>query len=310
MKNTIIIVLAIVFFGLCIYMWGGDILGKLLPAEGPNSALSGADQKNEQINEQVNSGLAAQGIDKSKTIIGKSVEGRDIIAYHYGTGEKEILLVGGIHGGYSWNTAQVAYEAMDYLGKNPNVIPASAKVTVIPVLNPDGLFKIVGKEGPFTVSDVPTKESDTVPGRFNAHTVDINRNFDCDWSASGLWKTTPVSGGSSAFSEPESTAIKNYVETHTLTAVVVWYSAVGGVFASNCHNGILPETTTLTNLYAKASGYKAYENFDFYETTGDMVNWLAKKQIPAISVLLTDHINTEWSKNKAGIDALLGTFAE
>ena len=44
--------------------------------------------------------------------IGKSVEERDITAYHYGTGETELLFVGGIHGGYSWNTSLVAYELM------------------------------------------------------------------------------------------------------------------------------------------------------------------------------------------------------
>ena len=52
------------------------------------------------------------------------------------------------------------------------------------------------------------------------------------------------------------------------------------------------------------------EDFNFYETTGDMTNWLAKKGIPAISVLLTNHKDTEWSKNKAGIDALLKYYAK
>src|SRR3990167_5460526 len=77
-------------------------------------------------------------------VIGKSVEGRDITAYHYGSGDKEILFVGGVHGGYSWNTALVAYELMDYLKANPAVIPSQVSATVIPVLNPDGLHKVVG----------------------------------------------------------------------------------------------------------------------------------------------------------------------
>ena len=46
-------------------------------------------------------------------------------------------------------------------------------------------------------------------------------------------------------------------------------------------------------------------HFDFYEVNGDMTNWLAKNNIPAISVLLSTHENIEWSKNKAGIEALL-----
>jgi hypothetical protein len=92
--------------------------------------------------------------------------------------------------------------------------------------------------------------------------------------------------------------------------VVVWYSAAGGVFASNCHNGVMPETLAITNVFAAASGYQAYKEFNFYTITGDMVNWLAKKNIPGISVLLTTHEDVEWSKNRAGIEALLEYYAK
>jgi len=244
-------------------------------------------------------------VNKEQTIIGKSVEGRDITAYHYGTGTStEILFVGGIHGGYEWNTALVAFQTMDYLKANPNVIPDNMKVTVIPVLNPDGLYKVTGTTTRFAVADVAKSETVVTSGRFNGNTVDLNRNFDCDWQS----KT--VSGGTSAFSEPESQAIKAYVNVNNPTAVVVWYSAAGGVFSSSCHNGVLAETKDLTNAFAKASGYPAFSEFNFYEITGDMVNWLAKEKIPAISVLLTNHTDTEWTKNLAGIKAVLKYYTE
>lgn len=247
---------------------------------------------------------------EGKSTIGTSVEGREIAAYSYGTGDKEILFVGGIHGGYSWNTALVAYELVEHLEENPDAVPENVRVTVIPVLNPDGLNKIVGTSGPFSPSDVPTGAGKTVPGRFNANTVDLNRNFDCDWQREATWQNTKVSGGDEAFSEPESKAIKAYIEAHKPSGVVVWYSAAGGVFASNCHGTVLAETRELTNLYAKASGYKAYNDFNFYEITGDMVNWLAKNNIPAISVLLTTHTDVEWDKNWKGIEALLAHYKE
>jgi hypothetical protein len=244
------------------------------------------------------------------SVIGTSVEGRDITAYHFGTGSDEILFVGGIHGGYEWNTALVAFQLADYLKAHPESIPKNIKVTVIPVLNPDGLNKVVGTAGRFTVANVPSTEAQTVPGRFNANTVDLNRNFDCDWKATGTWQNTKVSGGSKPFSEPESQAIQSYVTVHKPTAAVVWYSAAGGVFSSNCHNGVSTETKALTSTYASASGYKPYETFNFYEITGDMVNWLAKNNIPAISVLLTNHTDTEWDKNLAGIQAVLQHYAK
>ncbi len=249
-------------------------------------------------------------VDKTKTVIGASVSGNNITAHHYGEGTTELLFVGGIHGGYEWNTVLVAYELMDYLKANPSVIPKNIKVTVIPVLNPDGLKKVVGTTERFSAKDVAASEATVISGRFNANTVDLNRNFDCDWKSKGVWQTKSVSGGSAAFSEPESQAIKKYVETAKPTAVVVWYSAAGGVFASNCHGGVSKETTAIMKKFAAASTYPAYESFDFYATTGDMVNWLAKNSIPAISVILTNHTDTEWSKNKAGVEALLKYYTK
>ncbi len=249
-------------------------------------------------------------VNKDQESIGKSVEGRDIVAYHFGTGSKELLFVGGIHGGYEWNTVLAADNLIDYLKSDPSLVPANLKVTVIPTLNPDGLFKTVGTTDRFTAADVPTGADATVSGRFNSNNVDLNRNFDCDWQAKGTWQNKSVSGGTAAFSEPESQAMKGYVEANKPAAVVVWYSSAGGVFASSCHNGVLPETNTLTQTFAKASGYPAHQTFNFYEITGDMVNWLAKNNIPAISVLLTNHTDTEWTKNKAGVDALLKLYGE
>lgn len=241
--------------------------------------------------------------------IGTSVGGNPIVAYHFGTGTKELLFVGGIHGGYSYNTALVAFEMVDYLTKNPTLVPSGVTVTVIPVLNPDGLKTTTGSTGRFLASAAPKEDTKRVTGRFNSNTVDINRNFDCEWNAKGTWQSKEVSGGTAPFSEPESAAVKNYVAAHPITAVVAWYSAAGGVYASNCKAGVLPATTELVNLYAKASGYKAYNEFNYYEITGDMVNWFAKLQVPAISVLLTTHDSTEWTKNQAGIDAILKAYA-
>ena len=137
--------------------------------------------KGEQANTVASTTNIENRENPGQTIIGKSVEGRDIVAYHYGTGDSELVFVGGIHGGYEWNTVLVAYELIDYINGNPAIIPADIKVTVIPVLNPDGLNKVVGTAGRFAKSDVPTSTSETVPGRFNANNVDLNRNFDCDW---------------------------------------------------------------------------------------------------------------------------------
>lgn len=250
------------------------------------------------------------GDKRESVVIGKSVEGRDITAYNYGTGGTKLLFVGGIHGGYEWNTVLLAYQLMDYLKANPTVIPKNIQVTVIPVLNPDGLNKVVGTAGRFTVADVSASQSVTIAGRFNAKNVDLSRNFDCDWQAEGVWQNRAVSGGTAAFSEPESQALKNYVETNKLAAAVVWYSAADGVFASHCGGAVAAETTRLTGVYAQASGYPPFNEFTAYKVTGDAVNWLAKENIPAISVLLVNHTDTDWDKNLTGVKAMLNLYTK
>lgn len=302
MKNIIIIVLlALLVIGGGYFLINNRASLTTVDVDVTNSTATSTDP---------NATTTTEVADKTKTVIGQSVDGRDIAAYHYGEGEKEIMFVGGIHGGYEWNTVLVARELMDYLASSSTTVPNGVKVTVVPLLNPDGLSRVVPNIDNFTGADVSSSQSVVVSGRFNSNNVDLNRNFDCDWQATAKWQNKDVSGGTAVFSEPESRAIKSYIEVANPQAVVVWYSASGGVFASNCHNGVSTETDTLTSLYAKASGYPAHQNFDFYETTGDMTNWLAKNNIPAISVLLTDHKNTEWSKNKAGIEALLEYYSE
>lgn len=297
MKKVIIAIIVIALVGGGVYYFINS-----------NNVVIAPDQT--ELTTDIEVATTTEVVDKTKTIIAKSVEGRDITAYHFGLGEEEVLLVAGIHGAYSWNTSALAFEAMDYLKNSPSAIPANVKVTVIPVLNPDGLNKVAGTSTSEAFVFLKSSKVNTVPGRFNANEVDLNRNFACDWKSVGVWQAKNVSGGSMAFSEPESLGIKNYIEMNKPVVVIVYYSAAGGVYSSSCGSAVTSETKDLTNAYAKASNYKASAEFDSYETSGDMTNWLAKINIPAISVLLTDHTNTEWSKNKAGIDAILKYYAD
>lgn len=310
MKNIFIVLLIVAAFiagGIGVYIWT------------TNNATFDADRNREGVtdNENNNIGTTTEDVMEdakpAQTVLGTSAGGHEIIARHFygtGTSSKEIIFVGGVHGGYSWNTVSLAYELIDHLEDNPEAVPEGLKVTVIPVFNPDGLESVVGTTTRFERSDVPTSEATLISGRFNDNEVDLNRNFDCDWQESGTWQSRTVSGGSAPFSEPEAAAFRDYINANDPTAVVVWYSAAGGVFASSCHNDVSAETRTLTDLFADAADYRPYTEFDFYEITGDMVNWLAKERIPAISVLLTSHNEVEWDKNRAGIEALLQHYAE
>ena len=249
-----------------------------------------------------------KNLDSKYKTIGLSVEGRLIESYTFGRGKTHLLFVGGIHGGYEWNSVLLSYKFMDYLSVNPGFIPSNLTVTVIPSANPDGVYKVIGKEGRFTASDAPPNGS-AEPGRFNAHKVDLNRNFDCKWQPEGMWKGNTVSGGTAAFSEPEARAIRNFVQDNLPAAVIFWHSQANAVYASECQAGILPATLDIMRAYSKAAGYPANDSFDAYQVTGDAEGWLASIGIPAITVELVTHETIEWERNLAGIKALFEYYS-
>ena len=242
------------------------------------------------------------------SVIGKSAGGRAIDAYVYGGGPTHLLFVGGIHGGYEWNSVLLAYQFMDYLKVNPDFIPKNISIAVIPSANPDGVFRVTGKEGRFAYSDVSTIERILESGRFNSRDVDINRNFDCNWKPKGIWKSKTVSAGTKVFSEGEAIAIRDFVKEFTPDGAIFWHSKASAVYASQCKNGILPKTLEMLNTYARASGYNAIKSFDAYEVSGASEDWLASIDIPAITVELSTHETVEWERNLAGINAVLALW--
>jgi g-D-glutamyl-meso-diaminopimelate peptidase len=231
-------------------------------------------------------------------IIGNSVQGRKIESYTYGKGKNHLLFVGGMHGGYEWNSVLLAYQFMDYLDKNvdavTSVIPENVTVTIIPSINPDGVYKVIGKEGRFTAAGITTDKETLASGRFNANAVDLNRNFDCKWQPKGQWQAKVTSAGTAPFSEPESKALQSFVLENTPDAVIFWHSKAGSVYASECKSGILPATLDIMTSYSKASGYGAVKSFNAYPVTGDAEGWLASINIPAITVELKTHESIEW----------------
>jgi protein MpaA len=106
-------------------------------------------------------------------LLGRSVDGRPIVAYEVGDTDSQVreLVVGCIHGDECAGVA-IAHQL-------ERASPQGVDLWVVPVLNPDGAAR------------------DT---RGNAHGVDLNRNFP--------WRWRPLSGlfysGPRPLSEPES----------------------------------------------------------------------------------------------------------
>jgi len=246
------------------------------------------------------------------------VNGNNSLLSVFVLNHENILFVGGMHGGYEWNTALLSYEFIDYLASNTEMIPSDIQISVIPVANPDGLYKIMGTSGRFFAEDAPqfdyaseiTFDDLAVRGRFNANDVDLNRNFDCKWQSDAVWRNYDVSGGEKAFSEPESSALRDYLLREAPEAVVLFHSASNGVYTSFCEGDALDRTENLLSLYSESSGYPRYDDYTYYEVTGDIGDWLSTVDIPAVSVELSTHTAIEWDKNKAALEAMIDLYSE
>ena len=238
-------------------------------------------------------------------IVGSSVEGRPIEAYRFGFGTDVLVFVGGMHGGYEWNTILLAYEAIDYFAEHPDAIPANITLYIIPAANPDGLHWVTEKNGRFSPEDVAEI---TIPGRFNANEVDLNRNWDCEWDTVANWNGREVSAGEQPFSEPETRALRNFFLRQNPEVVVFWHSKADGVYAGGCGDLYLP-SYEVGEIFAEASEYNIHEKFDAYPVTGDASDWLATQQIASFTVETVEHDKTEWRQNRAGMLALLDHFS-
>ena len=241
--------------------------------------------------------------------IGVSYGGRPIEHHVFGDGPAHVAFVGAIHGGYEWNTANLAYAMIDYFERNPSLVPDAVTLHIVPVANPDGLARVAPgwASGP-----IPTPAgviSDTFAGRFNGRDVDLNRNWDCNWQPTGVWRDQVVDAGLAAFSEPETVALRDFFLEQPVQAVVLWHSAAGTVLAGTCAPDGHAPSRELAEVYATAAGYPQQLALG-YEINGDASDWLTTQGIPSIAIELTDHSRIEWDRNLAGTLAVLKYYDE
>jgi hypothetical protein len=241
-----------------------------------------------------------------KIIIGRSVQYRLIENYQFGQGPLPVIFVGGIHGGYEWNSTLLMYELMDYLHAHPDILPPAITLHIIPAANPDGIHRIVGHNNRFTADDI---SGDIFPGRFNANEVDLNRNWDCNWQPTGFWRDQTVSAGDYPFSEPENRHLRDFIEAQNPLVVIFYHSVFEAVFTAGCPD-TFPLSRELADVYGQAADYPVYDQFPAYEISGDAGDYLAKVGIPAFTVELSTRESTDWERNLAGITALLAYLVE
>ena len=226
------------------------------------------------------------------TIIGFSLAGRPIDVYTFGVGEREYVIVAGIHGGYEWNTIELADELITHINQHPEIIPSDARLYIIRNMNPDGEARAHG-----------------VDGRVNNNGVDLNRNFpaenwSADWDRDGCWIYRPTTGGLYGGSEPETRTVMSFIAARKITALISYHSAALGVFP-----GGVPwteESRRLSKALAKATNYPYPPVDTGCVYTGTLADWAVENGVgAAVDMELRDHKNTDFTQNLKALKVFL-----
>lgn len=222
-------------------------------------------------------------------VLGQSPQGRPIQVVQFGDGPRKLVVVGNTHGGPEANTYRLTNELIAHFRANPDQVPPSVRLFLIPSLNPDGL---------------------AIGWRFDAAGVDLNRNMNTnldacpenDWSTTvqGAYGLVADTGGPYADSQRESRLIRAFLMD--AAGAIFIHSNAGLVFPAACeHNPSL----AMAEAYAGAAGYTYSRFWPLYNITGGMHDWAGSLGIASITPELITGDQSELPQNLAGLQAVL-----
>lgn len=163
-------------------------------------------------------GAPRPGADGDRSVIGRSVDNREIVAIHRsGAGpiRARLVVIGQVHGNETAGMAVVRRLATADL-------PAGLDLWLIPTANPDGL---------------------AARTRANANGVDLNRNFPASWRASK--PGTATYSGPARASEPETRTLTAFLDQVDADVTLIFHQPLYGVDTS------IPRTRKLARTLAR-----------------------------------------------------------
>ncbi|MFE9201454.1 M14 family zinc carboxypeptidase [Micromonospora sp. NPDC007230] len=245
--------------------------------------------------------VAAHPTIASRRVIGKSYEGRDIVALKISDNvgadeaEPEVLFTANQHAREHLTVEQALYLA-DLLTGQYGTDPRITRLVdgrvfwIVPMVNPDGAeYDIAtGVYRDWRKNRQPNTGSSAVG-------TDLNRNWGYKWGCCGGSSTSPSSPtyrGKSAFSAPETAAVRDFVvsrrdsgtgkqrikaaiDFHSYGELVLWpfgytkSTVVGGMSADE-----YATYQAIGQQMAATNGYTPEQASDLYITDGSVDDWL------------------------------------
>lgn len=206
--------------------------------------------------------------------IATSVQGRPLRATTLGTGPRQALWIGGIHGDEREGEVATAELPAAFLA-----VPGAAEKVTLTILedaNPDGSALGV---------------------RWNANAVDLNRNYPAaNYRPERRFGREPLS-------QPESRALHDLILTVQPHVVLVVHSWRGDHFVN--FDGPAEE---LAAVFAAASGYRVRASEEIHPTPGSLGSWVGRDlRIPILTLeyLRGRNPHEAWRETKEAILAVI-----
>lgn len=237
-------------------------------------------------------GLAAQYSNLIKLEpIGMSVNGRDILAVRINpeagslsdqSGKPGIIYMGGHHA-REHLSMEIPLLLVRYLVENYGTdaevtrLVDTRDIFIIPMVNPDGAEYDIESGSYRSWRKNRARENSSCAG------TDLNRNYAFMWGTGGSSRNecSDVFMGAQPFSEPETMAIKNFVEYHSNLSILLsfhTYSELilypwGHKYDSIENPRDLQTHEVLANTMAEWNGYTPQQASDLYIASGDTTDW-------------------------------------
>jgi hypothetical protein len=212
------------------------------------------------------------------SIAGRSNEGRDLPRYDFGDASKPAVLLTGLIHAVEWIGSLALLDVMRTLVRRESPILRSARVVVLPIVNPDSLH----------ANSQRLAEGRRAFRRGNARGVDLNRNFPrlsrrtpLHPFAGSRFRASPHFTGPHPFSEPESRAVRD-VAASVRPALSFGFHSFGDLLLYPWAFTAKPNPRAQSyervgRAFRKAQPRRPYDVMQarrFYATVGDMDDWL------------------------------------
>ncbi|WP_280263268.1 M14 family metallopeptidase [Nocardia wallacei] len=243
--------------------------------------------------------------------IGRSVQGRDIPALtigELGGGAPRLLITCGQHA-REWISVAVCMGLANRYADGYSTDPAIKRlidthpIDIVPLVNPDGYEYTFTPDDPTDPDHRMWRKNRSGPNRSGpCRGVDLNRNFDYNWSEAGA-SDDPCDenyAGPSAFSEPETRALRGFIGPRNFGAAIDFHSFHQVVAYPEGRSSVpapdREQLAAVADLVADAMSRSHGTRFRsgsapevLYPVGGGLPDWLyGTKGIPALTVELRD----------------------